>query len=550
MKSNFLGAACAFICLLLATASAVRAEVFAEGDRLLAEQSYGIAVTYFERLRQNTNLTADQKDKLRLKLFEARWRLAWQQQDHRRARQIVQEINDTATEVRGSARRAPDLWAFLRAEEGIAWLHLGDSRRAQLALRDAFEHWAEGTDIDSAKVQYLSLLRRSFNHPPPDDFRSLRNLPADFLEDALRISTDATDVAWIHYTLIALWRERWAHPALQLRVGDSLRSIVELGPVSEFYSSALLELAEWYSNYGNASYDAAGQLRLEPDFARSMEIYQQFLNEFGSEATEQVDLATSKIAEITRAEVAVLVSSAFRPQSEVQFVLRFRNSPQVRVRLDPIQLADAKNHTGEDFNFNHWPIPSSDPHWQQTVEVQPRLPHYPVEQTIRVADLPAGAWLVTAIAGDERQSELLLVSDLALVIQSQEADALVFAADAVTGTPSAGTEMAVLLRKMQEGVEAKESWLELRTDDQGIARFELPRNVAGVHVFAGRDTRQATARHSVWQISNASDLHERLYYVYAARPLYKGGGNCKLACDCPQSLAARTIYTRRKYRFI
>lgn len=515
---------CILLALWFAPVLSARASLFAEGDALMAEGSYALAAQNFTRLQQDATLAPPELQQLQIRLFAARWRHAAQQQDSRRLRAVLQEMNAAADELRGTARRAPDQWARLRAEEAMAWLQQGDTRRANGALRDAFEHWADSDELERAAAEYLALLHRVFAHTAGEPDWQSRHLPTHYLEEAVRITEDPGQLAWIHFTLANLWQQRWVQPSLTLRIGEAWRAVVQLGPVTDYYEEALYRLALWYAEYGIASYDVSGMLQLSPDYSRALSYLRSYLQHFQAEDARFGQQVLAALERIERAEVSVLVSNAFRPQSEVQFKVRFRNSPGVSLRLDAIDLADAHQFLADGVDFNQWPIPEDVPHWQQTVTVAPKHPHYPVEQSIRLSELPAGAWLVTAEVDGLRNSELILVSDLSVVVQVAGRQALIYTADAQSGAPVEGVALSILLQIRDHAHDTTNTrWLRAISDPQGTVLLDLPPGVATVHVFAGKEQRQTLSRHMRVGHRAASDAAERLFYVYASRPLFKTG---------------------------
>ena len=221
--------------------------------------------------------------------------------------------------------------------------------------------------------------------------------------------------------------------------------------------------------------------------------------------TRYYDQAVQQIKNITEPTLGVGVSNIFLPDSEVQFGLSARNLKRVDFALYPVNLTrdvrftrDPDAEEGEGDNDN----------WIQKITTAGRVParnwskslndkgdYKPVNEQVRIeGKLPVGAYLLEAKSGALSSRELVLVTDVAVVLKSSAKQALVYFSNALTGAPIANANVA-----LWESYYTNSQWhwrkLRQTTNSDGLAavRAQGHRRVSR-NLFAVAECDGSTAR--------------------------------------------------------
>ena len=83
---------------------------------------------------------------------------------------------------------------------------------------------------------------------------------------------------------------------------------------------------------------ANGCWSVEPDYAKALELFRRFTNEFAKGETRYWDDAKNQIKNITDPEVNVSVGNVFLPDSEIQYQLNWRNVKRITLTLYATEL--------------------------------------------------------------------------------------------------------------------------------------------------------------------------------------------------------------------
>jgi hypothetical protein len=145
----------------------------------------------------------------------------------------------------------------------------------------------------------------------------------------------------------------------------------------------------------------------------------------------------------------VRVPNTFRPGTQVQVILSWRNAQQVDVSLVPVRLIDVINPpaTAEGDWIGTLQPRKGEPLRRQQLTAPEARPYYAVTRVARFDEsLPAGAYVVVARAGDLEKRSLLLVTESALVLKATSTQALLYACSSVTGAPIAGATLVLWTR--------------------------------------------------------------------------------------------------------
>jgi hypothetical protein len=382
-------------------------------------------------------------------------------------------LRQSARELRETA---PDDTIWLQAYRRIGSLEVSHRWAGSDDLLGAygplFQYWAESTDLPRARRAYLELvweleMESSLDYQRHEALRSQ-------VENAATIARGLDDVRRFSW-LWARWLERHTErPADHVRQGAALRRAIE-GPDEgdlELLAQVLLEFGQWASRYGRDFFAENGELRFEPDWTAAVRAYERVLQLPDDPAMNHLRRqAENALAVIREPLLEVFVPAQFRPETEVNFFVRWRNLDRPTIYLWPLPTASV----GEGI-FDQWkhftPPPGLLPIADLDLTLEPRAPFRPVQERVRISQpLEPGAYLVEARAGDEIERELLLVNDLVTVIHRTDHQWTLFAGDPESGAPVGDAEFTRILRWNGEIEEAPDLQL---ANENGLAEFTLP----------------------------------------------------------------------------
>jgi len=433
------------------------------------------------------------------------------------------------------------------ADRDLVWAEahesLGDlfwTRRSQMNWNAAWPHyqqaldwWAGQRELERARDRYLKIVFRAAHPANADQYYVYtywgNYIPLDILENALKLSVSANERAHINFLLAMTMRVSGGDFAVRQRIPDQFEDALSAGKQSDWYDDALFYYAEWMNAYGSPRQLPEGEWRVEPDYNKALELYRRILREYAKGETRYYDQAQQQIKNITDPSIAVGVSNIFLPDSELQFAMNVRNVSRVDFALYKIDMTrdvGFSNKTDEEESEGELG------QWIQNVSTVGRTPvkswmkefadsdaHRPYSAIARIqGQLPVGAYLLEAKSGSLSARELVLVSDVTVVLKSAKNQALVFFANALTGAPIANANVTLLENYYQGKWRLRR--LRQTTDADGLARFALKEMTDSRNLFvAGNsDGRQAFATGSVYGRSDAAGWR---VYAFTDRPAYR-----------------------------
>ncbi|HEY3039884.1 MAG TPA: alpha-2-macroglobulin family protein [Pyrinomonadaceae bacterium] len=414
---------------------------------------------------------------------------------------------------------------------GAAWTH----------YQQALDWWAGQREINQARDRYLKIVFKAAEPPRPNDgyfYTYYGNyIPLNVLENALKISTSNIDDAHLHFLVAMTMRYAGGDWDTRQRVPDEFEAALKPGKQTAWYDDALFHYAQWMNTTGAIRQLENGQWQQEADYVKALELFRRLTKEFAKGETRYYDQAQQQIKEITEPTLSVNVSNIFLPESELQFELSARNINHVDFALYRIDLINDVRYTKlREDDEGEGDVDS----WIQRVPISGRVPvkvwsknvdskgdHKPYSQEVRIeGKLPLGSYLLEAKSGFRSARELVLITDVSLVLKSSAKQALVYFCDAITGAPIANANIA-----LWETYYDNDKWHARKqlktTDNDGLAPFELNRVDTHRNLYAaavsnagnsGKD-RQAFASgnandtpgvESAWRI-----------YAYTDRPAYR-----------------------------
>jgi len=509
----------------------------AEAESQYAQGSYARA-----------NETYTRVDKTKLSRSDLRWvefRLAdtlW------RSQAATQTADTTKFDI--ARKQLEELIRVVEKEEDrdLVWAEaqesLGDffwTRRGQVNWGEGWPHyqqaldwWGGQRDLDRARARYLKMVFKA-ERPINDGYYYYtyygNYIPIDVLENALKISNTANDQAHLHYLIGMTMRYTGGDYASRQRVPDEFEDALAGGRQTDWYDDALFHYAEWMNSNGTIRQLDDGQWQQQPDYVKALELYRRLTREFRKGETLYFDQAEQQIKAITQATIGVGVPNIFLPGSEIQFGLNARNVRRVDFALYKFDMTrDIRfSRTGDadagDVEADTWlqklPIAGRPPvkTWSRAIDESGTHQQHNVE--IRVdGQLAPGAYLLEAKSGSLSARDIVLVSDVTLVIKSSEKQALAFFVDAVTGAPIANANVALWESYYHSN---KWHWRRLRqtTDADGLARFALTRSDSSNQIFATAavNERQAFAASYSYQSAREGDTWR--IYAFTDRPAYR-----------------------------
>src|SRR5207248_2974875 len=128
---------------------------------------------------------------------------------------------------------------------GEAWPH----------YQQALDWWAGSSEIEVARDRYLAMIWRVAQPPSAEPYYRYgywgNYLPADFLENALKIARADDEKAHAHYLLASTLKNQGGDWDQRARVPAEFDAALKLGKKTTWYDDALYNYAEWMLSYGH-----------------------------------------------------------------------------------------------------------------------------------------------------------------------------------------------------------------------------------------------------------------------------------------------------------
>ena len=405
---------------------------------------------------------------------------------------------------------------------GGAWPH----------YQQALDWWAGQRQLDLARDRYLKIVFKAADPPSHDYYYAYYGnyLPLNILENARKIATSANHKAHLSFLIAMSIRSSGGDWEARQQVPDEFEEALKLGKQTDWYDDALYYYAEWMATYGSITEIGDNNWQQRPDYVKALELYRRLISEFSKGESRYYDGAIQQIKQITDPTLSVNVSNIFLPTSELQFALNARNVKQVDLALYKIDLT-------RDVHFRQ----SSDEDegdveegaWLQKVQLAGRAPvktwrkliedqreHKQYSQMERIdAKLPIGAYLLEGKSGSLSSRDLLLVTDVAVVLKSAGKQALVYFSNALTGAPIANANVSLWESFYLNG---RGRWRRLRqtTNADGLAQFSLRSAEGSDNLFATAVSADRQAFASAYSYGTSEGQAWRIY-AFTDRAAYR-----------------------------
>ncbi len=510
-----------------------------EAERYFAEGSYARAHEVYSRI-EKTGLSPVDSRWVAFRLADTNWRAqaATNTADPTKFEQAQKELEQLIRTAEKKAER--DLvWAMAHESLGdFFW-----TRRNQMNWAAAWPHyqqaldwWAGQRNIDQARDRYLSIVFRAAQPPSVYNhyyYTSYGHIPLDVLENALRISHTDNDKVHLHYLIAMTMRLTGGDWESRQRVAEEFEAALKLGKKAEWYDDALFYYAEWMASHGTIRQIDDQQWSQEPDFVKALELYRRLITEFRKGETRYYVQAANQIKNITEPHLGLTVSNIFLPDSEIQFGLQARNLKRIDFSLYKIDLTRDVSFIGNPDEDEGEGEPGN-ASWLKNIRLEGRAAvkawshnleegrdHRMVNKELRVErKLMPGAYLLEARSGSRSARDLLLVTDVSLVLKSGPTQALIYFCDALSGKPNPNANVVVWESYQAAG---KSYWRRLSqiTDRNGLAVFTLKGTAYHSNLFASAsiDGRQAFSFGHSYSQGPASD--QLRIYAFTDRAAYR-----------------------------
>ncbi|MHC4209360.1 MAG: alpha-2-macroglobulin family protein [Planctomycetota bacterium] len=459
-----------------------RAEAFC------AEGSYARARQLYERA-SDLKLPAAEARWVAFRVADVTWRAQAGSRTHddtvferarRQLEQVVAEIKRPEDRDRVWAEAQESLGDFWWARQGSQNWHQGWQHYQQ-----ALDWWAGRHDLELARRRYLDMV---WSMAEPDwqrHYGSYRhyNIPLDVLENARRIARAGEDRSRAHYLLAMGLRRHGGSFQQRKRIESEFEAALDLGPGHPWYDDALYHYAQWLASQGRVVLTAEGQWRQEPDFVEAVKLYTRLVREFKKGQTQYWDDARNQIEQITSPQLSAGVSNIFLPGSEIRFALSWRNVGGIDLALYRVDLTRDVNPAREELRPNQW-ISHIDATAAEKVkawrfDTKDTGEHKWGQQEVRLDEhLPRGAYLLLATSNGKFARELVLVTDVSVVLKAWRGQVLAYVCDALDGSPIPEARVHLwnlkYLQKRWTGSDAVKE-----TDGEGLCRFEVDTRTRG-----------------------------------------------------------------------
>ncbi len=524
-------------------------------EALYDEGSYRLAGEQYE-LAESLDLDPQRRRWVAFRLADTLWRAqaATNTSDtstYDRARMRLEELIEATT-------RAEDrdlVWAEAHESLGDFWWARRDSRNwgpAWQHYQQALDWWAGSEDIEQARERYIGMVW-TIAEPPQSQFHYYYGyygnvVPVEILENVLKIATTDEDRARAHFLLAMTLRQQGGSWEALRRIVAEFEAALATEQATSWRDDALYHYANWLASSGRVVRTTGGQWGYEPDFVEAVRRYRQIVDEYRKGETRYWDEATRQIEAITRPAVTAGTGNFFLPGSEVQFHLGWRNVDRVNLRLYRFELNPSTDFAQfSDLSSAQWldavDLAGAEPIRSWSIQTEDNGTHRPGQRSVELDEpLPRGAYLlladdaandaapavlgpvptVPAAAPGARDREIILVTDTSLVVKTAGTQALVYFCDTFDGSPVAGALVSLWERSYQSG---EWEWRHLtgRTDESGIATFELTRTSNNLDLFASaaNGDRQAFSAGQSYQYRRNQDSWR--IYAFTDRAAYRPG---------------------------
>ena len=296
------------------------------------------------------------------------------------------------------------------------------------------------------------------------------------------------------------------------------RSVVEKYPSSQSAPAAQLALAEYFHR--------------DDSFITAIKEFQVIIDRWPQ--SREAVRAKQQIAEIKAPRLELFVEEVFRPGGEASLQVRYRNIKKIEFAAHRFDLLSNfhelktldRIHTAVD-------VERSSPEASWTFDSQDKGEHRWYSAKIVVPLSEVGAFIVRGSGAGVTNRALLLISGLATVVKVVNDSVLVYCADALSGEPVGGAQLAAasdyrydqtILDKFIPYEQRRyyfHNLVEGGTDDSGLWKGEIPKGESSGELLMiarkGQDFAVTESYLSYWYRADTGPK----VYIYTDRPVYR-----------------------------
>lgn len=385
------------------------------------------------------------------------------------------------------------------AERGDTWMPNGKGNRVLVAL-DQLEAVARGSGGRWAKEARAIFFRMALQQMEQQLYNT--KSVEGICDRVLSLEPSANDRAHALF----LRARSWHSTGDKERLARAERELLELGKgQTEFADDALFLLAQ--------------RKESTQEYPAALDLYAQIRSRFNGTTSNVFDQARERSENIRRPLLSISTQYIEQPGVKPSLRISFRNIEEVTLtlhRADPLQQSAEKIFASEPMGTPGEVVKR----WTRKLTAPAPYAPASMEEPIEVPG--PGTWIVEAKDGEQRASDWLLVTPLALVLKTAPTEAAVFVADATTGEATPNAEVVVFVSSYDN--QTRYTQFQGRTDETGLARIPLKHRgqLSAITAWARSGANAAFARG--WASGyGTNEQREWLAYVLPDRPLYKPG---------------------------
>lgn len=478
-----------------------------QADQLRGEQSYQLAIPKYQVLLKDSTVNEKEKREFQFKLADSLWRSRNGQADQE-AEKILKELAEGQDRDRWQAEAAESLSEYYLLID--RWSHTEEIKNDLTAARD---YWAGETDLELARSRFIRAsftlgdylsqnwgwyytgiqpTRHSKNPQPiapgPEPVYGLDVI----YQEILQVAKDDNDKARAYYSLGMTYYNRGFQEEQKKDIEKYFSKVIEDFPKSEWVDDAYYYLAQMHERFN--------------DFPKAVAMYKDLVQRFPAGTSAWVDDAKNRIKDITSPSVSVSAGYTFLPDSEIQFSLNWRNVKEVNISLYRIDLVEGlainplKALTDDERGIENYQeilqrIVESGRYavlpkvksWSKALKEEGKHLFYGENKGLAewqlandqekaepaTGKLAPGAYLLLVSGAGEPAYDLILVTDLAMVVKTAGHSALFYVADSATGAPQKAAQVKYHYR--YQNIDGNWLWEEGfgQTDDHGLLSVRL-----------------------------------------------------------------------------
>lgn len=393
--------------------------------------------------------------------------------------------------------------------------------------------WLAGSsDLELASERYIKIVWEITEYNMHEGYYQ-ELLPLSILENVLKISKTENDKSRSHYLIAMYLRYRGEQNE---RVSEEFKEAIKPGKFVDWYDDALYHYAEWLANYGSMIQLENGGLKHEQNYIKALEFFRRILSEFEKGETKYYDSAKQQIENIKKPVINVSVSNIFLPDSEIEFHLNWRNVKRIDFSLYKVDITKDVKFPDTDTNIYNWvqyvDISLSEKIKSWSKETSDKEDYKPGNETIKLdKKLALGAYILSANGEGVNARELILVTDVSVVVKASGKNALVYFCNAIDGAPISKGKVK-LWHYYYNG--SKYIWQEntKETNQDGIAVFDLNKSIPyyNRNFFVSASIDDSNAFSTGYGYGYRGKEKEWRIYAFTDRPAYRPDEAVQFKC--------------------